>query len=525
MGSWWGGTNLGRWSHFGSLKAGIGVYDEGWYPDPEHSVYLRLLEDQPERIRMCFTREIPSWDHFTGNIQLQPQDGVKPNSSWRSARFIVTPHAGGWPKGIETYRSFVRSHPCIELPRQVRDEIGFKTIFMAEAQEYNPDNCLYRWTDIPALAQECKDAGISEIVSWSGNEGFKLPIPLRPIVGTEEEYRAAMQACRDLGVNFSLFISVVTLEPETSKRFGGKGTTESGWSYHTEAIPAQNPGYFTSYAGTNVNTSNQAWQNAVLESIDSLLEMGTPSISWDEYFVMPGERTIDWLAAEILKRAQRTNPMASFASECTSTYETESQVIHYTWNWREITVGLFNTPHRMADYAAPALSVWRAPRMNLNVEDDPVKIIKGFTDNFYLNLFMREPNCIWGSAWFHDLPEIHALIKDLSALRRKFLPYFTTGILLGDGILDNDWTDLHVAGYQLPGSLLLFVLNDQGKTRRKVKIGVDLARWCNLDFHPSEVKLYNLQGECTDCFAVDSSLFRYTFHSISEGELKVIEII
>lgn len=332
-----------------------------------------------------------------------------------------------------------------------------------------------------------------------------------------------MQACRDLGVNFSMFISVVTLEPEANKRFGGPGTTESGWSYHTEAIPAQNPGYYTSYAGTHVNTSDQAWQDAVLESIDDLLAKGTHSISWDEYVRTPGERTIDWLAAEILKRTRRNNPIASFASECTSTYETESLVIHYIWNWREITVGLFNTPHRMADYAAPALSVWRAPRMNLNVEDDPVKIIKGFTDNLYLNLLMRKPNHIWGSAWFHDLPEIHALIKDLSALRRQFLPYFTSGILLGDGVMDRDWTELHVAGYLLPSKLLLFVLNDRGKTCRSAKIGVDLARWFKIGSQRGEMKVYNLKGECTDRRAFDVSLFKHTFPALNKGELQVVE--
>lgn len=42
---WWGGTSLGRWSHFGSQEAGLGVFETGWHPDPEHAVLLRVPED------------------------------------------------------------------------------------------------------------------------------------------------------------------------------------------------------------------------------------------------------------------------------------------------------------------------------------------------------------------------------------------------------------------------------------------------------------------------------------------------
>lgn len=524
FGSWWGGTALGRWAHYGSMKGGIGVYDEGWYPDAEHSVYLRICEDKPERARMCFTRENPMWNHMEGNLQIKPDDGVKPHATWKSARFIVTPHSGGWPKGIENYRGFVQTHDHIKLPDHVKNEIGFKTIFMAESQEYNQDRCEYLWRDLPGLAKECKEAGISEIMCWSGNEGFRLPIPMRILLGTEDEFAAAMKECKKIGVNVSMFISVNTLEPETSKKFGGAGTVGSGWSYHTEAIPAQNPGYFTSYAGSPINTSNEEWQDAVLESVDTLIEKGALSISWDEYIKYPGARTIDYLAEEILKRTKTKNEMATFATECTTTYETESLLIHYTWNWREITVGLFNTAHRMADYAAPALSVWKTPRMNLNVEDDPAKIIKGFTDNFYLNFMMRKPDRIWGSARFSDYPHTHRLIMDLSNLRRRFLPYFTQGLLLGDGIMDKDWTVLHTAGYLLEDKILLFVFNDRKRTYREVKVGIELGQWSDNDIKCGEYSIYNIRGERESTEDISDGFFRHTFASIKVNELFIIEI-
>ncbi len=262
----------------------------------------------------------------------------------------------------------------------------------------------------------------------------------------------------------------------------------------------------------------------MLESIDTLIEKGTMSISWDEFVKYPGLRTIDYVAEQILKRTKAKNSMATFATECTSTFETESLLIHYTWNWREITVGLFNTPHRMPDYATPALSVWKAPRMNLNVEDNPAKIIKGFTDNFYINFMMRKPNRIWGSARFSDLPLIHQLIKDLSNLRKMFLSYFTDGVLLGDGAMDKDFTALHTAGYLLKDKMLLFVVNDLNKTCKNVKVGIDLNMWFDKKINNYTLKIYDIKGKCISTKLIEGNLLRHTLNSVKINELNIIEI-
>ncbi len=67
-------------------------------------------------------------------------------------------------------------------------------VIMAESQEYKQNKCEYLWSDLPALAKECKEAGISEINCWASNEAFKLPIKRKTLLGTDEEFSRAIKA-------------------------------------------------------------------------------------------------------------------------------------------------------------------------------------------------------------------------------------------------------------------------------------------------------------------------------------------
>ena len=475
---WWGGTSLGRWSHFGSKRAGLGVFDAGWHPDPEHAVLVRVPEDEPRRARLCFTRELTKWQQLDGHIHTAPGEGAAPGGVWRSARFVVTSHGGTWPIGIETYRAHVRSHSCAALTRHVKEDLGFRTVFMFEMQEFNPRRCHFRWKDLPRLARESRKLGIRELNVWGGIEPFKLPLRLQPVLGSCADFARAMRACRQLGVNISLMLSINTLDAKTGKRFGTGGKTDAGWSYHTEAVPPINPGYYTSYAGHGVDPSNRKWQRAVLNGLRRLLRIAPFSICWDQYVAGLKDRSIDELALAILEDSRKENPFATFSGESTTTLEAESQVLHYTWNWRSDVLLLFRTAHRNPDYAAPALSVWRAPRLNLNVEADPVRVTKGFVDNFYLNFLVRRRNGIWGSGEFADHPQLCALLTRLSALRRRFLKFFSEGVLLADGLVGEEIDGVHTSAYHHDEKILLFVLDERATGRtRTVGLTADIRRW------------------------------------------------
>ena len=475
---WWGGTSLGRWSHFGSQEAGLGIFETGWHPAPEHAVLLRVPEDEPRRARLCFTRELTKWRQLDGHLHTQPGEGAAPVKTWRSARFVVTPHAGSWPHGIATYRRHVRQKPCAVLTPHVREDLGFRTVFMYEMQEFNPKRCHFRWKDLPRLARESRALGIRELNVWNGLEAFKLPLQLQPLLGTKAEFARAMRQCRALGVNVSLMMSINTLDAKTGKRFGTGGRTDAGWSYHTEAVPAINPGYYTSYTGHGVDPSNPKWQAEVLRGVRRQLRLAPFSICWDQYVAGQKDRSIDDLARAIFDSSRRNNPLATFSGESTGTLEAESQVLHYTWNWRSDVLLLFRSAHRLPDYAAPALSVWRAPRLNFNVEDDPVRILKGFVDNFYLNFLIRRPNGVWGSGEFRHFPALRNLLPQLARLRRQYLEFFTDGEVLGEGLVDEEIEGIHTSGYRLQNRLLLFVVDERRSgSSKRITLTIAASRW------------------------------------------------
>jgi hypothetical protein len=216
----------------------------------------------------------------------------------------------------------------------------------------------------------------------------------------------------------------------------------------------------------------------VLRSVRRLLKLAPFSICWDQYIAGQKDRSIDDLARAIFESSRRNNPLATFSGESTGTLEAESQVLHYTWNWRSDVLLLFRSAHRQPDYASPALSVWRAPRLNFNVEDDPVRILRGFADNLYLNFLIRRPNGVWGSGEFGDFPALRKLLGQLARLRRQHLGFFTDGEALGEGLVREEIPGIHTSGYRLGNRLLLFVVDERGSgAPRKMGLTIDVARW------------------------------------------------
>jgi hypothetical protein len=394
---------------------------------------------------------------------------------------------------------------------------------MCEQQEFNPERCHFRWNDLPRLARECRQLGIRELNVWNGIEIFRLPPRLLPVLGTRAEFRQAMRKCRRLGVNVSLLLSVTTLDSKTGKRFGTGGRTDAGWSYHTEAVPAINPGYYVSYTGQGVDPSNRPWQKAVLQGTRKLLKLAPFSICWDQYIAGQKDRSVDELARALFESSRKGNPMAVFSGESTASLEAESQVLHYTWNWRSDVLVLFRSAHRMPDYAAPALSVWRSPRLNLNVEDDGVRILKGFADNFYLNFMVRQPNGIWGSGEFPDHPELVKLISALSRLRRRFLDFFTEGDLLGDGVVLEEMDGVHTSAYRHGNRLLLLIVDERRSGRpRHVRMTVDLQRWLVGPFQRVRSEEFFMNGKQSSPEIARRPRVCMAVRSLRPGELRGI---
>lgn len=440
---------VGRWLDLGGLRGGMSLFPRLWGWDPVSKYVLRLSQADNRLRLMC----------------VHPGT-VAPGKKWRSAAWVLTPHDGGWAQGIRPYREWVRQNVKREfpVPQHVREGLGFRTVWMCQNQESDPADAVWKFSDLPAVAQEAKEHGLDELVAWSTHRPFTLPLP-GPYrhLGTEEELVQAAAACRRMGVNFAPFISVLQQDRSSAPRYGLAVAGTGGWTYHTELVPRFNPGYATNLACVQVPVTNTKWQDDVVESCRRLAELGMPSIVWDQYWPVPEEPGMTNLMRRIRTEALKHDPRATFAGEEVSNMEVSAADLDYTWNWRNYV-----------EYQA-FVSAFTSPRINININRSVEAVKLGFMGNLYLNVWPGKPDSINGSDWIGSYPELSKALKQCARLRRQFLRYFVEGTFVGDGVLRQRTDGVHVAAYVRPDSLLVIALN-RGQ-QRQLSLDCDLPAW------------------------------------------------
>lgn len=461
-----------RWIDLGGLGGGISMFQKRWGTDTPPKIMTLRPQADPTSLRLV-------WEHATA---------IQPGQSWESGEFWLTPHAGGWAKGIEVYRDYVREVSVKrELPAHVRDGIGFQTIWMMEALERDPERAYFRYADLPRVARDAKEHGIDELVLWGWASPFSLPKKLLPQLGTREELVTAVRRCRELGVNVAPFYSIQTVLNRFASRYGVKPGTSS-YTYHTELIPMFNPFYMKVDDGAWVDSDNPVWLKDAWETMTEWIDDGVPSISYDQFSSRsaPGEKPAMVAMTEKLRaRARAADPRSTFSGESITpgSLERDGGVLDYTWNW--------------ADYndSGPALNLLRYPRLNCNVQDSPLTVKQCFSDGLYINILARKPDQANGSSLISEVPRVAQSLKQVTALRRQFLEYFTKGTFIGDSVLIEP-ASAFVRGHLLDRRLLIIVLNDR-PAAQAVALHADLQMWFSVA--PNyRVKRYDGQGRLVD---------------------------
>jgi hypothetical protein len=503
-GLWWKSYPAGsyynenalRWLDYGGLEGGLSIFQKKWGSNDWPGIFTRRTEKDPDSLRLA-------WE--------QQQD-IAPGKSWDSGEFWLTPHAGGWAKGIEVYRDYVNQvNPPRELPINVRDDVGFQTIWMIQTPEVDPAKAAFRFSDLPRVAEDAKQYGIHEVVPWGWCTYSTLPIPPRPELGTADDLLQAVTHSHDIGVNIAPFISIAIVRNRYAARYGAKLGTED-WTYHPDLIPVFRPFYTKFWDGAAVDTNNMLWEQDVTGTLTDWINRGLGSFSWDVFQAAsqngakPG---LDTVIENVRKVARARDPQSTFSGESVSHLEFDSPVLDYTWNWLDY------------EDAAPITSVLRTPRLNCNVESSPLVVKKCFADNLFLNVMPRKLDDFNGTALISDKPELAAALTQVVNLRRKFLPYFVAGTFIGDSVLDRP-AKAFVRGYQLKNKMLVLVLNNQ-KQANAFSVQSDLGVWL-----PSassfDVKYYDANGKLMDTTSLQDSHWVGTTAELQPDELAVFEI-
>jgi hypothetical protein len=488
--------NALRWLDYGSFRGGVSIFQKQWCTADRPNVYTYRSQRDPDSLRL-------TWEHIRT---------IEPGQTWDSGEFWLTPHAGGWAKGIEVFRKYVlQVNPPRPLPPVVRDGLGFQTIWMTQAMERDPRMAAFRYRDIPHVAEDARRNGINQLVLWNWSNSFQLPVAVLKELGSETEFLEAIRSAERLGVDVAPFISVHITLNDLASRYGMKPGHDN-WTYHPELLPQFAPYYTHEFEGAFVDDNNEIWQRDVLDTLKAWIDKGVYSWSWDQfmYDLADGQSPgLVQLMAKIRDLARKGNPEATFGSESVTGLEFDGRILDYTWDW--------------VDYvdAAPILNVLRTPRLNCNVDDSPLVVKRCFADGLYLNVMPSKPDEPNGTALISSKRDLAAAVQETAQLRSNFLPYFADGVFIGDSVLWNS-ASAFVRGHQLGKKLLITVLNDHTKPQ-PVRLESHLDLW--LPIAPSYVvRYYNSVGRLIETGRWQGTHWTASTHPLQPQELAFFEI-
>ena len=490
------------WLDLGDVKNGFSVFARRWPPEePDASVMLHLSEID-NKLRLLFA-------HTTD---------IKPGEKWQSGEYWLTPHEHGWAEGIQPYRKWVEQNlrRSFEQPEHIKNGMGFRSIWLTKGLVADPkQDVLYSYKDLPFLAKESIENGLNEMVIWFWCDYFQLPFSSLDYLGSKQDLIDALVKCKEIGVNVSLFISVLYLKNPTAARYGLTPTKEMSWSYHPDLIPEFNPPYASWNEAVMAEQDNAQWQADVYASFKELIDLGLTSFVWDVFMAAPTQPNLYDLAEMIRITCKKRDLQSVFAGEGGCNIGYDYKYLDYTWNWN------WNWPH-YKDFRA-FTSVFPAPRLNVNI-DESAQIVKYcFADNAYMNVMPSQPDGINASDLITNHPPLHQALQECARLRQQFLPYFTDGRLIGECILTEDCPGIHVSAYVLPKKILAILVNDENP--KTALMTCQPGYWLSSQDAKFTVNIYNSQGKLVETQNFTDKIWQYQTPELQPLEIMLYEFL
>ena len=442
---------------------------------------------------------------------------IPPGKTWHSDKYWLTPRTHGWADGIEPYRNWIVKNiqPQQKLPRHIKNGLGFRTLWMAKGISRDREqDVLYRFQDLPRIARENKEHGLDELVIWFWCPYFQVEFEPDENLGSRQDLIDAISACKKIGVNVSLFVSLLYLKNPDAAKYNLIPQKNNSWNYHPELIPNFNPPYATWNQAVLVEQDNPDWQRDALNSFKSYIDDGLTSFVWDVFWAQGTKPNVYDLTEKIRVAARERDDQSVFAGEGGCNIGEDYKYLDYTWNWN------WCWPH-YKDFRA-FTSLFPAPRLNVNI-DESEKIVKYcFADNSYMNIMVATLDGINASDLIERHPQISRSLKQCAKLRRQFLRYFVDGSLIGDCVLTEPCDHAHVSAYVLRESLLIIVVKDE--TVGAVTLHCDIGYYLPAKLNNYKVKVYNEVGEVVETKIIKKTDWQEKTEVLQPLELVIYEL-
>lgn len=262
---------------------------------------------------------------------------VPPAGSWQGPPIVVHFHDGTWWAAAEYFRSWFDTQvPAARRGAWLSDEDAWQSTIISY-----PDGTIgYRFSDLPRLARDAREAGIRvlQIDGWDTG-GIDRDYPdyrPDPRLGTADELREALAECGRLGVRVMLFSNLQWVSTDTDwytaelHRYAVRDPSGSvrggmGWEYNTTlGLLGQ-----TVNRMVMANASRPEFRRVILRQLGNVVRLGAPGTQIDKVLGMgeidfspdnPAPR--DAMPAGVLEtlgrfrdEARRTYPDFCIASE------------------------------------------------------------------------------------------------------------------------------------------------------------------------------------------------------------------
>lgn len=204
---------------------------------------------------------------------------------------VLQVHHGDWHEGSHLYRTFYDQHfPGIfRKPDWLRNEMAWQSVIMSNSE----DVIHYRFKDLPKLAADAKKYGVTtfEILGWNIggiDRGYPQYKP-DPRLGTEQEFKDALQQIRAMGVHPLIFANIQVADTGTLAYMRGLSKFDVtgrwapdpvifGWGEGTISARLG----FTRSNMTLVSPSHPQFRQYLLRQFDQLVRDGADGFQFDK---------------------------------------------------------------------------------------------------------------------------------------------------------------------------------------------------------------------------------------------------
>jgi hypothetical protein len=502
-----GGEKLNmKWFDYGDAQRGLTVYSR----NTRHTVQGVLMQ-RPDRAE---ERMHLRWMHFPF---------VQPGETWESGEYVVMPHAGDWYAGAKAYQRFAAQAYPYNAPQRIREALAVRSVWPA-VRNAPPT---FPISQLPEYAEELTDPelGITELILWHWWLKNGYPIFLDPRLGTEDEFRTAIQQCTDMGVPVVFFVShhLVRDTDETDPKWlhlnAAMQPVEDNWTYGRDFLPLFQVPFIGTHAMLAGSALSRGWREEGWRNYQEILDRGAAGICFDVFGARKdpnfnpaidgrpdeeGEKLLEF-AERAREMIHAVNPDGTFSGEHIA--DVNVPVLDYTWEWKN--------GYQLAD-AGPFRYVFPHYRLNANVNDHPRSAIVGFMEGALLNVIPGNMR----SFLLRDCPELTAMLRKLTPLRRRFLRYFTEGqYRFMEGLTVHGG---RARLYTHDDAVLVIAINPTD-TAADVTISVDPALW-GATPETGTVTEIDLDGHEVNRKAVESSAFQRTMR-LDADTLRILEFV